>query len=222
MGWVLSGVLGVAVFEEVLWVSLQQWRGVPSHFNLSTSFDAMAFNIGGGVVIFFTGIVIAVVTVWSLFSLEAPRSFRLAIRAGLILLVAAQIFGGLIIRNGLSKVLEPETGKFISEGLESAAIFGVAGVMKLPHALSLHAVQVLPALAFLLLLTHWSESRRTRIVAIAVSGYVGVLAPAALQTFRGLAPLDLSFISLAALVAGTLLITAAFVMAIVWLQRLRA
>ena len=49
----------------------------------------------------------------------------------LILLVAAQIFGGLIIRNGLSKVLEPETGKFISEGLESAAIFGVAGVMGL-------------------------------------------------------------------------------------------
>ena len=108
-GWPLALLLGIAVTGEVVWVSMQQWRGVPAHFNFATDFDAMAFNLGGGLLILFTGIVIAIVTLASFFFLEAPASFAVAIRVGLVLLVASQVFGGLIIGNGLQKVLNPMT-----------------------------------------------------------------------------------------------------------------
>ena len=115
-GWLLAGTLGLANSGEVIWVSMQQWRGVPSHFNFETAFDAAAFNVGGGGLIFFTGVVIVAVTLWTFVSLDAPPSIAVAIPAGLILLVAAQVFGVLIIQNGIAKVLDPQTGEFLSEG----------------------------------------------------------------------------------------------------------
>ena len=72
--------------------------------------------------------------------------------------------------------------------------------MKVPHALTLHGAQVLPVLAWLLLFTTWSESRRTRAVMLATGGYTGLVAISAFQTFSGLAPFDLSLV--AALVLG--------------------
>lgn len=89
-GWLLAGTLGVANFGEVFWVSMQQWRGVPSHFNLATPFDAAAFTAAGGL-IFFTATVITIVTLWTFLSLQAPRSFAWAIRAGMVLLIFSQL-----------------------------------------------------------------------------------------------------------------------------------
>ncbi|GGN33048.1 hypothetical protein FHR83_001711 [Actinoplanes campanulatus] len=45
----------------------------------------------------------------------------------------------------------------------------VAGFLKPVHALGLHGVLVLPALAWLLSRTGWDETRRTRTVAVAVA-----------------------------------------------------
>ena len=150
---------------------------------------------------------IVAVTLWTFVSLDAPPSIAVAIRAGLILLVAAQVFGGLIIQNGIAKVLDPQTGEFLSEGLDSASLFGQAGMIKIPHGLALHALQALPVLALLLLFTGWEESRRTRVVLVATAGYVGLLAVGTLQTFTSRAPLDLAW--LAALMLGvSVLLTA--------------
>ena len=198
-GWLSLGSLGVANFIEVFWVSLQQWRGVPSHFNFSTPFDAALFN-ANGVMIGFTVTVITIVAIWTLFSLQAPLSLAWAIRASMVLLVVAQIFGILILLNGIPKAIDFQTGEFIRGGTRSAHILGEAGDMKVPHALTLHGAQVLPVLAWLLLFTTWSESRRTRAVMLATGGYTGLVAISAFQTFSGLAPFDLSLV--AALLLG--------------------
>ena len=198
-GWLLLGALAVANFVEVFWVSMQQWRGVPSHFNFSTPFDAAFFN-ANGVMIGFTVTVIAIVAIWSLFSLQAPPSLAWAIRASMALLVVAQIFGILILRNGIPKVIDFQTGEFISEGTRSAYIFGEAGDMKVPHALTLHAAQVLPLLGWLLLFTNWSESRRAQTVILGATAFTVLVAVYTFQTFTGRAPSDLSWP--AALVLG--------------------
>ena len=190
-GWLLAGAIGLANTGEVTWVSMQQWRGVPSHFNFSTAFDAAAFSVGGAGLIAITGLVILAVTLWSFFSLVAPPSIKVAIQVGMVLLLLAQVFGFVIIQHGVPLVVNQQTGEFISKGLESAAIFGEAGVMKLPHALALHAAQVLPVLAFLLLFTPWEESRRTLAVMLGAAGYVGLVAVGTFQTFSGRAPIDL-------------------------------
>jgi hypothetical protein len=181
---------GLANFGEVFWVSLQQWRGVPAHFNFSTPFDEAAFS-GAGYLIRLTAAVIMIVTVWTFFSLHAPRSVKWAIRVGMVLLVVSQLFGLLTVLNGLTKVRDPQTGAFLPAALESAAIFGAAGAMKVPHALALHAMQVLPLLAWLLRFAPWREEQRTRLVIAGSLGYSGLVGASAFQTFSGLAPLDL-------------------------------
>ena len=218
-GWLLAGTLGLANSGEVIWVSMQQWRGVPSHFNFETAFDAAAFNVGGGGLIFFTGVVIVAVTLWTFVSLDAPPSIAVAIRAGLVLLIAAQVFGVLIIQNGIAKVLDPQTGEFLSEGLDSASLFGQAGMMKIPHGLALHANQALPVLALLLLFTGWEESRRTRVVLVATAGYVGLLAVGTLQTFTSRAPLDLAWLAALMLAVSVLLTAVPYAAALAALRR---
>lgn len=66
--------------------------------------------------------------------------------------------------------------------------------MKMPHALTLHAIQVLPVLALLLRFTNWNESRRTQIVVAAMVGYSGLATISIWQTLTGLALFDVSLL----------------------------
>ena len=94
--------------------------------------------------------------------------------------------------------------------------------MKVPHALSLHAVQVLPVLAFLLLFTDWSERRRTLAVLGAAAGYSGLVAIGAFQTFSGLAPLDLAPTAALLFILSAVLLGAAYTATLIALKRTAA
>ena len=218
LGWLLAGALGVANFGEVFLVTMQQWRGVSSHFNFKTSFDTAVF-VAMGVLIGFTVSVILLVTLWAFLSLQAPPSFARAIWIGMVLLCVSQIVGILIIQNGVAKVFDPQTGAFIPAGLHTASMYGAAGSLKVPHALTLHGIQVLPVLAFLLFFANWSESRQTRAVTVAALSYTGLVLITAFQTLNGLATLDLSFIAAAVFGICALSIAATFIMALVGLQK---
>jgi hypothetical protein len=195
LGWILMGGLSAANFYEVLWVSVQQWRGVPSHFNLATPFDSAAFFLAGRSIAV-TASVILLVTFWSFVSLRGSSSFKWAVRLGLVLLLSSQVIGALMVQNGMAKVVDPQTGRFLPEAVASAAVFGAAGSMKMPHALTLHAVQLLPLLSLLLGVGRWRESRRVAAVLVAFLAYAGLVAVSLRQTFHGLAPLDLDAFTL--------------------------
>jgi hypothetical protein len=175
--------LAVASLLEVFLVALQRWRNVPSHFNDATPFDSAVFGAMGTSVAVIVLCIIAL-TVVSFRELNADRAMALAMRAGLLLLLVGQALGLAIIFNGTALDMAPtET---------DLAIFGNAGVMKLPHAVTMHAIQVLPILALFLSLTALPEPARRRVVWVATAGYVGVAGTTALQTFSGLAPFDLT------------------------------
>jgi len=198
LGWPLAGALGLANFSEVFWVSFQQWRGVPSHFNSNTEFDAALFSLAGFLILI-AGIVIVTVTVLSLVALRASPSLASAIQIGLWLLVVGQFLGLMIIIN-------------------DGPVFGAVGAMKVPHALALHGLQALPLLAWLLLFTPWSEERRTHVVLLGALGYIVLLAVEASQTFSGRAPLDLDAGRAVLFALGALLFAAAYGMGLLGLQ----
>ena len=138
VGWLLAGSLAVFSVAEVFLISMQKWRGVASHFNNSTPFDATVFSLMG---VFVAAIAanIVILTVWSFRSRLASRSMAWAIRGGLVLLIVGQGLGGAIIANGTSRQ---------GQGQQTALnVFGPHGAMKVPHAVALHALQVLPLLA---------------------------------------------------------------------------
>jgi hypothetical protein len=94
-------------------------------------------------------------------------------------------------------------------------VLGMAGQMKVPHAVALHAIQVLPGLAWLLSFTTLVERVRLRRVILATAGYTGLLLVNILQTFRGLAPLALDATALVTLLLSLALLLGAAALTLV-------
>ena len=53
-----------------------------------------------------------------------------------------------------------------------AVAYATGGALKPTHAITMHGILVLPALARLLALTGWNEARRVRVVRQAATAYV--------------------------------------------------
>jgi hypothetical protein len=162
----LLGAFIVACVLETFLVSMQAWRGVPSHFNLETPFDAMVARTlaGGG------GALVAIIASFALVSFRAnpdvPLSLRIAIRIGFVALVASLAVGGLMIATGMRLVFSGQT----------QAAYATAGALKPTHAALMHGILLLPGLAWLLSFVDWSESRRVRVVAAAGVAYIAGVA----------------------------------------------
>ena len=99
LGWLLAVVFGVASVGETALISMQVWRGTASHFNDRTPFDESVFAAMGFLIIGVAAVIV-VLTVWSLVALRAPTSLGWAIRAGLVLVVAGQAIGGIVLGEG--------------------------------------------------------------------------------------------------------------------------
>jgi hypothetical protein len=124
--------------------------------------------------------------------------------------MVAQGVGGWMIQHGVGPA-----GGGVREGLTA---FGAAGVMKVPHAVGIHAIQVLPALAWLLSFAALPERRRLGLVRMAVLGYVALLAVSLLQVATGVAPFDVGVVAAAFYLVGIALLGAAFVAAVLALR----
>jgi hypothetical protein len=196
---VLLGAFSVASIVEVALVSMQAWRGVPSHFNFETPFDnvvSMTLAAGGGVLI----LTVVGFTAAALVEPgpDAP-SLRLAIRAGLVVLVVALATGAVMIARGV----------VAARGGDPQLAYTTAGSLKPLHAVAMHAILVLPGLAWLLRFTRWPEAHRMRVVVIAVVADALLTAVIGVESFTGVSPfaaplpvLALSVLAAAAL-AGT-------------------
>ncbi len=201
LGWVAAGLLCASTTVEVTWVALQHARGVPSHFNTATTLDNGLF-IMGGVAIVVTVLVIAVMTVASFTRATAPAPLALAIRSGLVALLAAQAVGVWMIVHGLALV---DAGG--DPATDSMSTYGAAGAMKVAHAVPMHAIQVLAVLAWLLSFSGLSRRLQVWLVAVAVAGYGGVFGVELARTADGLGPFALRSVSAAAyLIAAGLLV----------------
>jgi hypothetical protein len=207
--WLLLGPLAVADTYEVVWVSVQRWRGVASHFNFNTPLDTALF-LAGGVAIALTVTVIVVLTVLVFTAMQAAPSMTLAIRAGLLILLVGQAVGGWMIQHGVGPASDG-----VTTGLTT---FGAAGVMKVPHAVALHAIQVLPALAWLLSFATLAERRRMSLVVTATLGYVALVAVSVLQTAAGMAPLDVGVVAALLYLLGVGLLGVTFLAALLALR----
>lgn len=167
---ILLGVFAVDSVVEVAGITLQAWRDQPSHLNTSTPLNtviAMTLAVGGGVLIVVLG-AFAVTAFRG--RIDGPPSMRLALTAGFGLLLAGLASGAAMIARG---TVAKRTGS-------AEHAYRVAGFVKDFHGVTLHAVLVLPALAWLLGRTALTEDGRVRLVRFAVLGYVvlaaGVLA----------------------------------------------
>jgi hypothetical protein len=90
--------------------------------------------------------------------------------------------------------------------------------MKVPHAVAIHAIQVLPALAWLLSFAVLPERRRLGLVRIASLGYAALVVVSVLQTANGLAPFDVGVAAAVLYLLGIALLGGAFLAALLALR----
>ncbi|HEV8561827.1 MAG TPA: hypothetical protein VGR06_36355 [Actinophytocola sp.] len=175
-----AGVLGAftaASITEVTLVTTQAWRGVPSHFNFETGPDTVitATLAAGGFVI------VATVAIWTVTAFravaDARPSMKLALRFGFVVLLAAMAIGAAMIATGTAARDDPQLA------------YTTAGFLKPAHAVAMHAILVIPGLAWLLTFTRWPEHRRLRVVQLGVAGYGLLTASVLVESATHVSPL---------------------------------
>src|SRR5262245_1829737 len=159
---VLLSIFTAACVVETALVTLQAWRGVPSHFNVETPFDAFVAGTlaAGG----FTLVVIIVALTFAAFRANpvVPISLRVAVRIGFVTLLGSLAVGASMIARGMTLVFAGDPQGAYAKG----------GALKPTHAVTMHAILVLPLLAWLLSSTTWSERRRLGVVLAAATAYI--------------------------------------------------
>lgn len=184
---------------ELTLIDLQQWRGVGSHFNVATPLDEAIFNAMGIIIL----IAAAIMVVWTRAvwrPLAAPAGEVIAARGGMTMLTVGNVLGIVLAGVGVYH---------LAQGLPPN-VFGAAGQMRVPHAVALHALQVLPLLAWLAR----PLPDAARVVGVATYGYVGLLGFAVMQTFSGRAPEEVTVLSAVVLLASVVALSLAGVRAV--------
>jgi hypothetical protein len=205
----LLSAFAIASTVETMLVSLQAWRGVPSHFNVETTFDALVARslAAGGVAL---AVVIVVFTrVAFRKSAAVPMSLQIAIRIGFVVLCAAMAVGAAMIAKGMMLVFAGHPERAYETG----------GALKPTHFITMHAILVLPALAWLLSFVRWTEPQRLRLVLVAAVGYIVLTVVVTAGNVTGLEPrqLPMSVVLIGAL--GALAVLATIVVTVIGVAR---
>jgi hypothetical protein len=169
----LINTVAIALLVEVGLITMQYWRGVASHFNHKTNVDAtIEFSMLALILVASFAIVyLSVRTLWLRNGIEPAMAT--AIRGGMWLL---SLSCGL----GMATSVLGEVS--ISQG-SSYEVWGKAGVLKFPHGVALHAIQLLPFVAWLARVLKVTNS--VSIVRSALASQIVFLVYAVWQTSQG-------------------------------------
>ncbi|WP_375406442.1 hypothetical protein [uncultured Amnibacterium sp.] len=208
---VVATVILVGLVGEIAAIDLQVLRGTTSHFNVSSVFDGVVYSGMGGLISFVFGVTV-VAAVLVLRTRGVDRTIAAGMRWGLLVTLAGMAEAVLITVNfgwakgGGHTVGGPDGGP----GLPVTDWSTLHGDLRIGHFVGLHALQLLPILAFLLIrVPGLAEPTRTRLLAVMASGYLGVLVLVTWQALRGQPLLAPDGLTIAAAIALLLMLLAA-------------
>lgn len=184
-------LVSVGLVIEVGLITLQQWRGVPSHFNHDGWFNTIVEH-GVSVLVIAASLYIFDLTWRSRKSTHPHADQRLAIQWGMVFLTLSCLIGyAAMIYGHQQKALGQPPG-----------VVGDAGVVKFPHGIAIHAIQLFPVAAVFARWLCWSEKDRVTLVASLAFSMAFQLAFSLSQTLRGRSRVDVDAVSAMLLIAA--------------------
>ena len=182
VGWVTAIVF---VFE-VAAIDLQAWRGTTSHFNVSTTFDAVLFSVMGAAILLQTLTSVSVaVALWR--QRFVNRSLGWALRLGMVVTIAGALTGPLMTRPTEAQLADARAGARMTiagahsvggpDGGPGVPVTGWSsehGDVRVPHFIGLHALQVFALAAVMVGRWRRSESVRVKAILAAAASYASL------------------------------------------------
>lgn len=184
---VLSTVIAVALVAEIALVELQVFRGTTSHYNESSDLDAAVWYAMGGIV---SLVLIATIAagVLALRQRGLDRGLAAGLRWGIGICVLGMLAAVTMIFN---KGWNDSGGHTVgaADGGAGMPITGWSlehGDLRVGHFVGLHALQVMPLLAWAMLRwTHLDATTRARLLNVAGAGYAAIVLLVTWQALRG-------------------------------------
>jgi hypothetical protein len=153
---------------EMICIISQAARGVPSHFNISTAYDASVFSMMGLLIIFNTLLVIITLVLFFGRTAPLPPAYLWGIRLGILLFLLASVEGYAMIDNMAHTVGLPDGGA----GLPVVNWSTRAGDLRVAHFLGFHALQILPLAGYSFSRWRTDAVRRRAVACVLALGLV--------------------------------------------------
>jgi hypothetical protein len=141
---IISWVVAMTMVAEIIGITLQSARGVPSHFNMATPLDAAIFSAMGAVIGVNTVMIVWVCVLFFVDHPDLPLAYLWGIRFGLLLFLLAAAEGVFMVIHGSHTVCAPDGGA----GLPFVNWSRAHGDLRVAHFAGMHALQVLPLFGY--------------------------------------------------------------------------
>jgi hypothetical protein len=142
VNWVIASTMVI----EITLITMQAARGVTSHFNNATAFDAAVFGVMGVAIILNTLVVAYVGLKFWMTDAKVPAPYLWGIRIGLLIFVLASLEGFVMVSHSAHSMGVPDGGA----GLPIVNWSVKGGDLRVAHFFGMHALQVLPFVGYLL------------------------------------------------------------------------
>lgn len=182
--WVVSRGTALVFAVEMACIVSQAARGVTSHYNVSTPYDAAVFSLMGMAIAFNT-LLVAVTLALFFLRLRGPLApaYLWGVRAGLLLFFLGSLEGMAMVSNMAHTVGAPDGGA----GLPFVNWSTRAGDLRVAHFLAFHALQLLPLAGHGLSLYRpgWARGRQAACVLALAAVYAAVVSLVFWQALAG-------------------------------------
>jgi hypothetical protein len=174
-GWSIA----IVMTAEMSLIFLQAARGVPSHFNTTTDFDAAVFSVMGFLIVLNTMIALILMFLFWFRPSSVSAPYLWGIRLGVFLFVVWSLQGFTMIANRGHTIGMADGGP----GLPLLNWSVKAGDLRVPHFLGLHSLQIFPLMGHFL--NRYKRWTKASYVILAAAVYFALLLYLLWQAFHG-------------------------------------
>ncbi|WP_299213671.1 hypothetical protein [uncultured Dokdonia sp.] len=162
---IINNINSFALLFEISIILYQAARGVQSHYNMSSAFDALLFMAMG--ILIGINVVIMVFFIFETIRLKlrTPRPIQWAILMGWIIMVVGSWIGGQMISQVAHNVGVADGGA----GLPLLNWSTIAGDLRVAHFFGLHSIQIIPLFA-VWVSKKWNIPTRNQVIVVVIFG----------------------------------------------------
>ncbi|HEX8247709.1 MAG TPA: hypothetical protein VF599_06040 [Pyrinomonadaceae bacterium] len=179
---IARGTIAMQIGEIIL-ITMQSARGTTSHFNNSNAFDGAVFSAMGLMIVINSLLIIYLTFLYFRADFQLPKAILWGMRLGLIVFLLGSFEGGYMSAQTGHAVGAPDGGT----GLPLVNWSAEGGDLRVAHFVGLHALQVVPLFALLVvfLQKRFSPIRTTALTVIFAMLYFASFTTVFIQAARG-------------------------------------